>query len=259
MKLNTLLITPIIICTLNTVHATSIEKTASFYVSDISYEEPGVMSDNGAMLGIKGSYGIYDQYMLKFEASYAEGIMSYESNGTGSDTGVYDYIYELRQLAGKTMSLENGTLITPYIGFGYRYLNDDSSNHITSSGAMGYEREQSYFYSPIGFETRNHQLKNGWFMGGNIEYDVFWEGINHSHAGNIPGFYNHTFNQFKGYGYRFSFNFSRHDNLQTYIVEPFYKHWSIDESDIAIDAGGNGYVEPENTSDELGISFIWLI
>ena len=234
----------------------SIDKKIGIYLSDISYEEPAFMSENGSMIGMLGSYGIYGDYMLKFEANYAEGFIDYVGSGSFE---AYDHIIELRELGGINYVLENGTNLIPFIGLGYRYLNDDSTNTISTTGASGYEREQSYIYIPIGFEYKQPAKKNGWQINSNLEYDLFLQGTNHTNLGSIPGYYDITLNQFKGYGYRISLQFINKNKEKTYITEPFYKHWHIDTSDNTIDPNGISFVEPENTSDEIGISFIWLL
>lgn len=237
--------------------AITTQKMLGVYISDIAYEEPNFMSENGSMFGILGSYGIYGDYMIKFEGSYSEGLVDY--TGSGSDEA-YDHIIELRELGGKNIKREDGSIVTPFVGLGYRYLNDDMAYSISTTGYSGYEREQSYFYSPLGFEYSNKQLKNGWTMGGSMEYDVFWQGINHTNLSTIPGYYDITLNQYKGHGYRFSLRFTKESpDKHTYMIEPFFKHWNIDDSDITIDLDGDMFVEPQNTSDEIGVNFLWIL
>ena len=48
-------------------------------------------------------------------------------------------------------------------------------------------------------------------------------------------------------------------NKHTYMIEPFFKHWNIDDSDITIDLDGDMFVEPQNTSDEIGVNFLWIL
>ena len=233
----------------------TIDKNIGFFVSDISYEEPAFMSENGSLVGLYGSYGLYGDYMLNFEASYAEGLMDYVGSGSSE---AYDHIIELRELAGINYAQTNGSQLIPYIGLGYRYLNDDSTNTISTSGAMGYEREQSYLYSPIGIKYRNIIVSQAWEVNSLIEYDYLWQGTNHSHLGSVPGYDDITLNQFKGHGYRLCIELMRTHQGQKYIIEPFYKHWHVDTSDNSIDSNGISFVEPKNTSDELGIGFMWL-
>ena len=240
---------------LETIQASTVEKILGIYLSDMTYEEPKYMSENGSMVGILGSYGIYNDYMIKFEGNYAEGLMDYVGSGAMES---YDHIIELRELVGINYTLKNKENIIPFIGLGYRYLNDDSTNTITTSGAEGYEREQSYLYSPIGFEYRLNLPKYGLYLGSNIEYDLFWQGTNHSHTSTVPGYYDITFNQYKGHGFRISFHFIKIESKHNYFIEPFYKYWHIDDSDLTIDPSGRVFFEPKNTSTEIGIQSKWL-
>jgi hypothetical protein len=236
----------------NAIMASEVEKYIGLYVSDISYEEPGVMTQDGTMLGITASYASYDAVMLKAEGSYAQGEVDY--SGSGTINNIDDYIFEVRGLAGKNFVQESGVRITPFVGLGYRYLNDDMSGRVSSTGAAGYEREQEYIYSPIGVEFSNNKLNNAWVVGGSIEYDYFWEGTNHTNLGSIPGYYNVTMNQNDGHGYRASIRFTKTDGNTTFMIEPFYRYWDIDDSDITVDPSGTGWYEPNNTSKEIGVN-----
>jgi len=82
-----------------------------------------------------------------------------------------DYILEFRGLAGYDFPVSKASFLTPYAGIGYRYLNDDSSGKVASTGALGYERESNYIYSPIGVKFIA-DLKKGWSMGAMVA--KFW-------------------------------------------------------------------------------------
>lgn len=228
-------------------------------ISHITYEEPGIMNEKGFMYGILGSYAYHDNLMLKAEGKFSFGWVDYSSPISGTVNDIPDYMLEFRGLGGYDFPILKATILTPYIGLGYRYLNDD-----LSIAVGGYERESSYFYSPIGIETIT-ELDNGWFLGAILEYDYFWRGTQISHLSDVnPGYNNPENEQKAGYGLRGSIKLQKKDK---FVIEPFIRYWNIGRSDNAelkLNGVYIGYVygtniddvyEPKNNSTEFGIKF----
>jgi hypothetical protein len=227
-------------------------------ISHITYEEPDVMEEKGFMYGIAASYAYHNNLMLKAEGRFSYGQVDYDgqlSDGTSyTIDGIDDYMLEFRGLAGYDFPVLKATIITPYIGFGYRYLNDDSS-----FDPAGYERESNYYYSPIGIETIT-KLENGWSIGVTFEYDYFWKGIQKSHLSDVdPGLNNPENDQNDGYGIRGSIKFQKKVERLDFVIEPFVRYWDIKESDNADITYYGTYIgygcEPKNNSTEFGIKF----
>lgn len=221
-----------------------------YEISHITYEEP-LMKEKGFMGGIAGSLAYHNNLMLKAEGRLSGGLVNYDghlANGTPCTIDyIPDYMLEFRGLGGYDFPILTATILTPYIGFGYRYLNDDSS-----FDPSGYERESNYYYSPIGVETIT-ELK-GWSIGATIEYDYFWKGIQKSHLSDSnPGLSDAKNDQKGGYGWRGSIKFQKN----RLIIEPFIRYWDIDKSevqDITYYGTYYGYAwEPKNNSTEIGI------
>jgi len=227
-------------------------------ISYIKYDEPDVMEEKGVMWGMLGSYTYHGNFMLRAEGRLSFGQVNYKNSGTLDD--IDDYMLEFRGLAGYDFPVLKATILTPYIGVGYRYLNDDMFGMVTSTGALGYERESNYFYSPIGIETIT-ELENGWSIGGTLEYDIFWKGIQKSHLSDaIAGVSDLENDQNDGYGLRGSVKFQKKGEGIDFVIEPFIRYWNIEKSEEqAITYAGvifaYGY-EPKNTSTEFGIKFI---
>ncbi len=224
-------------------------------ISHIKYEEPGLMEEEGMMYGIVGSYTYHDKLMLKAEGKVSWGWVDYTgSTWAGTPLTVNDipdFMLELRGLGGYDFSIFTASIITPYIGLGYRYLNDDSS------GAGGYERESNYFYSPIGIEIVT-ELDNGWSIGAILEYDLFWWGKQITHLSDVSFLYPDIENdQNSGYGYRVSLKIQKKGKKVDFLVEPFFRYWDIDKSEgCFIFDPTVGYIwvtEPANNSTEYGI------
>ncbi|MFH1798511.1 MAG: hypothetical protein ABH844_04115 [Candidatus Omnitrophota bacterium] len=224
-------------------------------ISYIKYEEPDVMDETGAMYGIVGSYTYHDMFMAKAEVKGSMGKVDYDgqlSDGTPyTINGILDYMIEARGLIGYDISMLDATFFTPYVGFGYRYLSDNAGVDV-----YGYDRESNYFYSPIGVEIIT-KFENGWSIGGLVEYDLFWYGLQKSHYEDVAVGLNVVNNdQNDGWGVRGSIKVIKEWENAGIVVEPFVRYWSIGESEGASITYSGSYVgsayEPENNSLEIG-------
>jgi len=226
-------------------------------ISFVEYKEPGVMSEKGTMFGLGASYAYHDDMMLKFEGRFSYGKADYENSGTMDN--VTDLMYEFRGVVGYDFEIFKATTLTPFIGFGVRYLSDDSGGRTTSTGEKGYMRRSIYYYSPIGIET-NTLFSKGWSVGVAAEYDYFWKGQQNSALSDAnPNYNDQTNNQYGGYGLRGSIRIKKQSDERYYVVEPFIRYWEIDQSDnsTVTYSGviiGYGY-EPKNRSTEIGLKF----
>lgn len=227
-------------------------------ISQIKYEEPGLMKEDGIMWGILCSYTYRNNLMLKAEGRFSYGEVDYDGqlqDGTPyTIDGIDNYMLEFRVLGGYDFPILKATILTPYIGFGYRYLNDNAS-----FDPAGYERESNYYYSPIGIETFT-DLQNGWFVGLTIEYDLFWKGVQKSHLSDAVATLNDAENDQKdGYGIRGSIKFQKKGEKVDFVIEPFIRYWDIEKSEGASITLSGTIIrvafEPENDSTEIGIKF----
>jgi hypothetical protein len=238
-------------------------------ISYFAYEEPHFAETRGFLPGIAGSFTYHDSLMLKAEGRYSFGSLYYTSPVSGTMDKIPDHIWEVRGLSGYDFSLQAGAILTPYIGIGYRYLNDNSAGKVTSQGDSGYERESNYYYSPVGVKF-NTNSKTGWSTEATVEYDIFWWGKQISHLSDVNlGFNDIENRQHRGYGLRGSIAFQtnaedsdydeRTDEF-AYSIEPFIRYWNIRDSQLAevtfmgsiIGVG----LEPGNHSTEYGINLL---
>ena len=229
-------------------------------ISYIEYVEPEVMKEKGWLYGIGGSYTYHQKLMLKAEGRFSYGTVDYSSPISSTMDDIDNYIVEFRGLGGYDFTVSEASVLTPYIGIGYRYLNDDSSMKVTSIGARGYERESKYLYSPVGVKFIA-DLKDGWSMGAMAEYDIFWWGRQISHLSDACPCLNDPKNrQTRGYGLRGSVEFQKKVKRVAFAVGPFIRYWNIKESDHA-DLTWYGIKigevwEPRNHSAEYGINLV---
>ncbi|MCK7504837.1 MAG: autotransporter outer membrane beta-barrel domain-containing protein [Desulfobacterales bacterium] len=196
--------------------------------------------------------------MFKVEGRYFYGKVDYENSGTIDD--IRGYGFEIRLLGGYDFKPTSSLTITPSIGFGYRYLKDDAGGRISSTGATGYSRESSYYYSPIGIEAVQI-INDQWSLGIIAEYDYFWEGVQQSNLKDVDSRLNNLRNeQHSGYGLRASLVAKRRAGWGYLALEPFVRYWNIDKSAEQIIAQlGNSVVvgyEPANNTTEIGLRLL---
>jgi len=226
-------------------------------IYNFTYKEPDVMKEEGIMRGISASYTntSYNKNMFRAEFRLSFGEVDYENSGTIND--IDDYVWELRLLGGKSFQVFTKSALSPYIGAGFRYLNDDISGKISSIGAYGYERESNYFYMPIGIEIIT-PLDKSWSFSAVLEYDYFILGKQKSHLSDVdPGYNDLENDQKSGYGLRASVTFEKKGKNLDFSIEPFIRYWNIKDSETADITYYGTYIgygwEPKNNSEEIGI------
>lgn len=225
-----------------------------FETSHITYTEPGVMREQGFMYGLTGAlaYRNYN-YMLGLEARISVGKVKYHSGSSGDMSNIDDDIWEVRGLGGYDFIISETMAVTPYLGIGYRKLNDRMGGMRSTTGAAGYDREISYVYSPIGIDI-TRAFENGWNIKLRAEYDYFLDGTVESHLGSVPGYYDIENDQDGGHGTRVSVMFKKTGETVDFIIEPFFRYWEIHDSKQTKDPGGSIWIEPKNKSEEFGIN-----
>jgi hypothetical protein len=230
----------------------------------LDYEEDDFNVDiDGFMYGLIGSYTYHNQIMLATSLEFTYGELDYDGfvmtdGAVPWDEDTEDWILEWRGLVGYDFT-SNSHVITPFVGIGYRYWNDDID------GPFGYEREVEYWYSPIGIKTVS-PLSGAWTWGIAAEYDLFWSGEVESHLSDIMSGLNDPEveqDSGDGYGLRFSVRFSRAcaNSSSSLSIEPYISYWDIDESDtetLTLYGVPIGFVfEPENDTLTYGLRIGW--
>jgi hypothetical protein len=240
-------------------------------VSHIRYEEPSVnVKDEGEMYGVFASYthrfsNAFQaenpdrdlMNMMRIDGKFSTGLVDYEGSGTIND--IRDYMFETRGVLGLDMNVAAyDARMTPYAGLGYRYLYDDTSDRVSSTGASGYRRKANYFYAPVGVEIEKH-FNDNWSVELTTEYDFFLTGRQYSYLSDaVPGLNDIRNKQKKGWGARAGFKIIRSFEAVDFFVEPFFRYWKIEDSDFVRETFNGvptGFVvyEPKNTSTEYGL------
>ena len=242
------IVVPIIFISLSA--EAKVESEVGFAISYYQYQEPSLMSLKATNLGFSyiGKLIFQDSWFVCADlAATVSYNANYTSYGTGSSNNNEENWYtDIRSLFGRNFEFENFAL-SPYAGFGYRYLDNDSSGMVTSTGHIGYRRESNYYYLPIGI-AHQIDLSSQSKLITNFEFDSLIVGKQISHLSN-----RYTNTQKNGYGFRVSAMYQI-DNL---LIGPYLTYWCINISDIYyVDTSkGIGLYEPKNNTIEAGLKF----
>lgn len=243
-----------------------------------AYEEPGVMEMDGWLYGVDARYSWYhprlrrierpgdepddppsivvrrEKIIVQVQGRYAQGETDYDGalmDGTPyTISGIDATTYEFRVLGGYAFSVTDTSYTAFFIGFGYRYKDDDAS-----FDPAGYTRESTYRYVPLAL--RHHrESASGLQWTFSFEYDLFLSGEQVSDLRPFGGpQLKNTQND--GFGLRAAAALSGELGNVGWTVEPFVRYWDIDDSDIVIVRSAEGmgaFLEPENDTLELGVS-----
>jgi hypothetical protein len=225
--------------------------TEIFY---LLYQEPGYMENKGFLYGLVGTYEYHNRIMLGLESRAALGQVDYDSENTGSAADNDEFLYEGRLLLGYDID-KGKSRTTPFIGFGYRYLFDDSSGSLSTTGAAGYTRHSNYLYSPIGIKTVC-PLEHEWTLNVTTEFDIFWFGKQFSEIGDaLPGHPTVENEQNEGLGFRTAFDFVKEFKSVNMSIGAFYRFWWVNDSEtdsVVYNSTIRTYIEPRNRTHEIG-------
>jgi hypothetical protein len=217
-----------------------------------------IASDTGSFPGITASFvaGLGKGYLFRTRFSADFGSVNYSSDD-GDIEDIRQSIGQLEFLVARDVQVSQGSTITPFIGLGSRILNDRSGGRETESGLLGYDREISYAYVPVGAavatrlggsSTLTFNAQYNWVVGGDAESkfsridpefpDVKLE---------IPG----------GRGLEASVIVGVPLGRRQIRFGPFVRHWKIRQSEGQLfeneDGSFDELVEPKNKTNEFGV------
>ena len=232
-------------------HSFDIMATGAYVKYNESMDHWYMMDDQGGTYGVEGAWLYrYPKYgLIKADIHYSRGDFNYHSADTGSmDDQPYNFL-ETRIVVGRDFDIQS-RYITPYFGFGYRYVENDTGNMQSSTGYWGYFRSSNYYYSPLGVSAQVF-VGDVWELNVTAEYDIFWHGLQKSGGHGAP--FSFKNDQNSGFGVRGSVRLLRKlsDDVRL-IIEPYFKLWDIKKSEEDCLADGECAFEPDNTTQELG-------
>jgi hypothetical protein len=219
-------------------------------ISKYKYEEPDFMNLEGNRAGFVAAYNFTNQTRVysRIDLRVSYGKLEYESVGTGTSSDIPDWTGEVRAVVGRDYQISERFALSPYVGFGYRYLYNDLRGY-SSTGDVGYRRYSEYFYAPIGLTMR---MRGGdqWVFAPMIEYDAFLGGKQKSKLSDTGlGFSDANNDQDRGRGYRVYLMFEG----RRWAFGPWMHYWKIEDSDAVPIGFGFAGLEPENWTREYGL------
>jgi hypothetical protein len=234
-------------------------------VSSYSYSEPSIsVSMKATNLGIDytGTYAFGNNFFVLGNANYNNGQVNY--SGTGTQSGIPQFYYDFKGVIGYDFGFD-GFNLSPYVGIGYRFLSQQWGGTSTSTGALGYDRQSTYNYLPIGLIHRfafNQKAK----IETTFEYDYLLSGNQYSGLSSLngqsgySGLPNVNNSQTSGYGLNLTIMYKE----ENWGVGPYYKYWNIQDSNVVysqFSRSGTTYIggwqEPANTTNEYGVKAIY--
>ena len=242
---------------LKTQSANQLGLTISGYV----YDEPSLNVRMTALnVGVEylGTYAFQNDWFVLGQIDYNNGPVKYSGSGTAS--GIPQYYVNLKAALGHDFAF-NGFVLSPYIGIGYRYLNQAFGGVTTSTGAAGYDRRSTYNYVPIGIIHRTAVNNNKAKLETTLEYNYLISGNQYSGlAAANPLLSNQNNAQNSGYGINLTILYKQ----DQWGLGPYYKYWNIADSQtspanfVASGVRYNRIYEPANTTNEFGLKLIYL-
>ena len=221
-------------------------------VARYKYEEPNFMNLEGPRVGAVGAYTFTSPTRVysRIDVRVSYGMLDYESMGTGTQEDVPDWLAEIRAVIGRDYLLGDNVALSPYAGFGYRFLYNDLRGY-SSTGAVGYRRYSHYYYVPIGVTAR-FRMGAQWVLAPTVEYDAFLGGRQESKLSDTGlGYTDATNEQDRGRGYRAYLMFE----ARRWSLGPWLHYWKIKDSDVVPIGLGRVGMEPENWTREYGVEF----
>jgi hypothetical protein len=201
-------------------------------MNDVSYEEPGVMTEDGLIGGVRAElgYGLGESLSISVGGSYYDGSLLYEGatfGGAAVKTRTTDYF--------RTLKAQLNYITAPFvfsIGYAERTWYDDL--------VISYRRLTEYEYIPL-FIT--------WFSGPyyyQLEHNAEFSGLNTSYMSDLGR--NDVFlKQKKGSG--IGLEVGRMINASPIAARAYlqYHKWDVEASEIGND-GVQNLVEPANNT-----------
>jgi hypothetical protein len=239
------------------------------------YQEPGgpniyggtnpTVWNTGPMSGVNASYtyrpqarhilnnDVINAYTL--QARYAQS-QDLEYKGSGVQKDKRDMVDEFRGLLGKDFFLGADNRLTPYFGFGYRYLFDHGGGFTSTGAGPAYDRKSHYYYLPIGGDWTT-ALPHGWETDFNLEYGFLLYGLEKSYLSETdPRDGNNKGPETSGWELRGSVKFIKRGKFADFYIEPFVRYWSIEQSKSTLAYFNSDtpveIVEPKNNTVEVG-------
>ena len=234
--------------------------------------QEGRWRDTGPMEGFYANYdyrpvmgNILNNPLINVYSLQARYATSHGIGFNGQDQGTlrheHNDVMEFRGLLGKDYAMGQDVMVTPYFGYGYRYLDENNEGRETSAAYPMNVRKSHYYYLPLGGNVA-FSMTNNWEMDLNAEYDIFLTGMQKNYYSNWNQFFpgqgypDVSYRQSHGgFGLRGSVKIIKKGPIFDFYVEPYFRFWNIDNSKTIIWSDGSAVGEPANNTTEIGSKF----
>lgn len=218
--------------------------------SSYQYDEPGMMSLAGDRVSLMGTLtATFEKTFITGEFRSSHANLQYESNGTGTMNSVPDTITEARAVVGTIFVASPKVTLFPYVGIGFRWLDNGVAGMTTSTGAISYRRNSQYTYVPIGLSARIAVGESGWTVVPTAETTVLFRGTQTSYLSEVSPLNDAVNSQTIGSGYRMSLAIEK----DHWSLSGWFRSWDIANSDVVYVGYGFYGMEPRNKTKEVGL------
>lgn len=239
---------------------------AGLEVFDLGYKEVDggalFIRQDGRMTGINLSYvqpiarGLFGRVLI----SGAAGAVDYDPLDEPVIQDIDQSSGRVELHLGYDFMLAGGASITPFAGFGARLYEDESGGRETESGLLGYDREVTYRYIPVGLATSIP-------VGGRKRLNLSGQ-YNHLIGGEVNNLFSRIDPEAPDVELEFNGGFGLEASAMLSLpvgrrhainVGPFIRRWQLNESEsltlVNPDDPEEGIllVEPENRTTEIGV------
>ena len=235
-----------------------------YHYGESKPNRPNFMQDNGVMFGINAAYQLSyrDCVFIQPEARAAYGLVDYtnDKHAKLSAASIPTFLFEPRLLMGGHINLSKNFKLSPFIGIGYRYKSDDTSQIQSYQNQGGTKRLSQYWYVPLGSRL-TYDFNDRWFVKVSAEYDWFISGRQFSYKKErYPSPL--VFKQNKGWGAKGELLIGHRFDRVSVALGPYMSYWKIAKSkDVMTSTIVADYprpfigtaCEPRNITKEIGV------
>jgi len=246
-------------------------------VSSYKYTEPNLTDLAGTAMSVtmkainygveyQGTLALEQDWYLLGEADYNNGSVNY--SGSGTINNIPQFYYNFKGAVGHDFAFDDFVL-SPYLGYGYRFLSQSGGGMTSSTGSGFYDRQSTYNYIPIGLIHRMAVNNKKATLVTTFEYDYLISGNQYSGLSSVNGIRNGVTyagipnannSQNSGYGLNLSVMYKE----DSWGVGPYMKYWNIGQSNTVYGnftrngvAYTGGVYEPANNTIEYGVKAIY--
>jgi hypothetical protein len=203
------------------------------------------MGEDTDMYGVVGVVRIpfAGRHAVSLSGRYATGKSTYTGSFQGMPYGSLVIEGQDRsKFSARALYKMTFPYVTPYVGFGYRRLVD----RLDEAGDGGYRRKSEYWHVMAGLESTIPVGQSGWSINPKIAYMHLLRGKQHSD--------DKTNSQHSGHGAEVSAALNAPvSKAITVSLMPYYRYWNIGESEWKTLPDGTNFMEPQNTTHEIGV------